>query len=146
MKIKGAIGPKNEVRKAAQGSVPQVRVVMVAAVSYFRKAGPDKVMRKRFNNVLGHVCTQPQALNGTSPCHNLFLRGTPFLGPNFGPQNGVHLEVMFSVPARFPKTFSASMSLELHRHGWLRVSPFCLAVTLIAAANVAVLCENQQES
>ena len=51
-------------------------------------------MRKRFNNVLGHVCTQPEALNGTSS------------------QNET-LSVLF-----------ASKSLGLHRHGWPRFSLF----------------------
>ena len=157
-----------------------VRVVMVAAASYFRKAGPHKVMRKRFNNVLGHVCTSAEwdVVAKRDICR------PSFWGPKFGPQNGglvtifssegphfgvqsldpktgalsqsfLHRGpilgskfwtpkwgppgVVLSVPARFPKTFSASKSLGLHRHGWLRVSPFCLAVTLIAAANVAFL-------
>ena len=69
-----------------------VRVVMVAAASYFRKAGPHKVTRKRFNNVLGHVCTSAEwdvvakrdicrpSFWGPKfwtpkrgPCHNLFF-------------------------------------------------------------------------
>ena len=106
MKIQGAIGPKNGVRKAAQKLVAltmasPVRVVMVAAASYFRKAGPHKVMRKRFNNVLGHVCTSAEwdVVAKRDICRPSF----------WGPPG-----VVFSVPARFPKTFSASKSLGLH--------------------------------
>ena len=89
MKIQGAIGPKNGVRKAAQKSVAltmafPVRVVMVAAASYFRKAGPRKVMRKRFNNVLGHVCASAEwdVVAKRDICR------PSFWGLKFGPQNG----------------------------------------------------------
>ena len=90
--------------------------------------------RKRRRFILGSKILTPKR----GPCHNLFLRG-PILGSKFWTPKWGPPGVMFSVPARFPKTFSASKSVGLHRHGWLRVSPFCLAVTLIAAANVAFL-------
>ena len=117
-------------------------------------------MRKCFNNVLGHICTQPQALNGTSSQNETFfgphfgvqnldpktgawsqsflkrgtILGSKFWTPKWGPPG-----VVFFAPARFPKTFLASKSLGLRWHGWLRVSPFCWAVTLIAAASFAFL-------
>ena len=65
------------------------------------------------------------------------LRKGPFSGPNFGPQNGVHLG--WSFLCRRVENFFYQQVAELHWHGWLRVSRFCLAVTRIAAASFAFL-------
>ena len=123
-----ALAAPQELIKSARSS--PLRVQMVAGAKLLQKG--DKVTRKHFNNVLGHVdtyvCTQPQALNGTK---------RDICQPHFGVQNLDDCH-NFSAPARFPKTFLlASRWSFVDMVGWL--SPFCLAVTLIAAASFAFL-------